>query len=250
MKQTTNFPYNVIIDSKSELKIENANDLNNYCYSLEIPKSILEDIIFEKENIELIAEVNCSSTMYRECFKSESLEKISIKIDKKNIFKTFNIDVLIVFNIDTDFDNVRLREGMPYAHLGSFKVETETATQSLISFIPNEKDEYIHYSFTDHAIKIKIPKTKYDWLLKNKSKPLIKNILKSQFAQIALLEACKKLKDESNNHLLWQKELLKRWQKDNKNELPDDFEMLPFVKKILNNPSEDLLNVLTDNQDE
>ena len=80
---------------------------------------------------------------------------------------------------------------------------------------------------------------------------MVKNILASQFAQIALLEACQKIKDNSNDHLLWQKELKRKWKqysKDDK-EGPNDDEILTFVNYILENPSEKLLEYLVKNLD-
>lgn len=250
MKQNVNFPYDVIIDSKSFFKRSEIEDDNFYMYDLFISDEIFNKKDFFQKNLELIVEVNCSATMYRECFRGKIEKKLILKLERKNIFGSFSADVLIVFNSIPNREDLQLKKGMPYAHLGSHKFEIISKTHGLITFTQNEHDDNIFYSFSDNVIKVNIPKKNYVWLLANKNKPLIKNILKSQFAQIALIEACKKLQDNSNDHLQWQKELLKRWRKSNISEYPEDFEILSFVKKILNNPSEELLDILIDKQNE
>jgi hypothetical protein len=73
---------------------------------------------------------------------------------------------------------------MPFAHLGSFKINIDSGSQSLISFISNENEGNVIYSYGDHSIKIKIPSTRFEWLNKNRNNTLVKNILSSPEALV------------------------------------------------------------------
>lgn len=250
MKETTNFPYEVICPRpKLELIAKDYNDFK-YIYSFKVPEYILlkQDLVDNEESIELVAEVNCSSTMYRELFRSDYVSEIQIEVDKTLLYDSFSIDILILFKKNTEWDNQIVDKGMPIAHLGSYRIDLENRTQGLISFIENDSDN-IEYSFTDNTINIKIPSNKYEWLLQNKHNPLLKKILSSQFGQIALIEACQRMKDNANDHLLWQKELKNRWKSFNEDEkeYPDESEIISFVNSLLDNPSDSLLTFLMDN---
>jgi hypothetical protein len=245
MKQTSKFPYGVITINTIQLESTTNEDINKYSYKLTVPDLIIDNKTIDWENAELIAEATCSATMFRKCFKSDIIREINIDIDKKDIYHSISIDIIILFKNNTDWNSQHVRKGMPIAHLGSFKIDLETNSQGLISFLANDTADTIEYSYSYNSIGIKIPRHKFEWLLRNKHDPIVKNILSSQFAQIALIEASKKIKDDTNNHLLWQKELLKRWKSFNgSNDFPEDHEILPFVNSILENPSENLLNVL------
>jgi hypothetical protein len=251
MKQTSKFPYGVITINTIQLESTTNVDINKYSYKLTVPDLIIDNKTIDWENAELIAEATCSATMFRKCFKSDIIREINIDIDKKDIYHSISIDVIILFKNNTDWNSQYVRKGMPIAHLGSFKIDLETNSQGLISFLSNDDANTIEYSYSDNSIGIKIPRDKFEWLLRNKHNPLVKNILNSQFAQIALIEASKNIKDDTNNHLLWQKELLKRWKSFNgSNDFPEDHEILPFVNSILENPSENLLNVLMQTNNE
>jgi len=251
MKQTTNFPYDVTIINDIQLESIQNEDLDKYSYKLTVPENILVDNTIDWPNAELIADATCSATMYRKCYRSANNGEISIDIEKKDIYHSISIDVIILFKNAGYLNSQNVSKGMPIVHLGSFKIDLEASSHGLISFLLNDNSEKVEYSYSDNSIGIRIPKSKFNWLHRNKHNPLVKNILSSQFAQIALIEACKKMKDETNNHLLWQKELLKRWNSSNKNnEFPEDYDILPFVNSILENPSEKLLDVLMQNQNE
>ncbi len=250
MKQTANFPYKVVVNSGLSLELleDEASSDSFFVYSLAVPENLFnsELLIKYKDNLKLVAEVNASSTLYREVFISSNLDKIIFKINKKNVFDSFSIDVIILFDTEQSFDDLIVKKGMPFAHLGSFKINIDSSSQSLISFISHEDLSNVIYSFGDHSIKIKIPVSRFEWLNKNRNNLLVKNILASQFAQIALLEACQKIKDTSNDHLLWQKELKRKWKiysKDDR-DVPNDDEIVTFVNYILENPSEKLLDCL------
>lgn len=251
MKNTTNFPYNVKVCSKNEPQLEVLEpDTDNLNYMVSIPPFVLQGVEYEqvKDKLELVAEVNCSSTMYRYLATSSNLESIKITVSQNCVFDSFGIDVIIVFKEEAQWDGLTMHKGMPVAHIGSFSVYLENRSQGLISFFPNEDKQEIAYSFNDNTIQINIPRAQFDWLLANQFDPLIKNLLSSQFAQIALIEACQKLKDSGNDHKMWYKELRNKWfdyTKDGR-EYPEDDEIVGFVNSILISPSMSLINYLID----
>lgn len=251
MKQSTNFPYYVDTSlSGLELKAQES-DLENYSFLVNIPQVLFNTEGYDevKDKINLLAESNCSATLFRQIIQSDELERIEIKIPKNSVFKTFTIDLLIVFNEATDWDGHRIEKGMPISHLGTYRVDIDNKSQGLISFTSNSDNSDVTYSYTSHQIQIIFPSLKFDWLLRNQNNPLVKNILRCQFAQIALIKACNLLKDESNDHLLWQKELKNKWIKYDKNgkEFPDNDDTIGFVNNILNHPSEQLIDFLMKN---
>ena len=254
MKQTTNFPYNVIIPSnKFEFTESNSTDVNYY-YQLDIPQMILVDEELQdlNEYLKLVAEVNCSSTIYREIFESSELEKIKIQIPKSKVYNSFTIDVLILAKEDLHWHNQNIRKGMPIAHLGSHNVQLIASSQGLITFIPDDTTDNVKYSLTSDQIQIIFPTTQYNWLLHNQNNPIVKHLLSSQFAQIALIKACSQIKDESNDHLMWLKELKNKWKKysGEEKEFPEDNDIIPFINSILKNPSESLISYLMKNLNE
>lgn len=246
MKEITNFPYEVITPRPKLELISMDYDDFKYFYKLNVPEYILSKI--EVENAVLVSEINCTSTMYRENIQSTLLNEIVIEIDKTLVYNSFTLDILILLTKKTKWDNQILGKGMPIAHLGSFRIDLESKTQGLIAFIENESDN-IEYSFTNNSINVKMPNSKYIWLLQNKNNPLLKRILTSQFGQIALIEACLRMKDNTNDHLFWQKELKYRWKlyNNDEKEYPDDSEINLFVNSLLEKPSDSLLKYLMDN---
>jgi hypothetical protein len=253
MKYTTNFPYDVKVAQANTIKLEDKSDHDYFRYFVKLPDYIFNEnkYIKVKDDIEIVADISCSSTMFRKVDKSNSIDQIEISISKNKVFKSFSIDLIVIFKSQTIWDNSNLNKGMPILHLGSYKIDLDTGTQGLILFKSNDDSDEIDYSFTQDSIQILLPENKYNWLLKNKHNPLAKNILSSQFAQIALIEACHKLKDESNDHLLWFKELKNKWNtynQDNK-DYPEDTEIVPFVNFVLNKPSQNLLNYIKENHD-
>lgn len=248
MKANTNFPYDVKVISANKLAIQELeNDDDSFEYEIKVPDMVLHDSKYEhiKDKLKIVAEVNCSSTMWRQTFSSKNLNGISFSVPKKMVFKSFSISILILFDQDSIWDGKKLKKGMPIIYLGSFKVDLEPNKQGLLSFKPNNED-FISYSFSQDAINILIPNKKYDWLLKHKHDPTVKQILTSQIAQVALIEACNNLGDETLNHLKWQKELIRKWQeyKTDGSEVPKGEDVLNLVNYILKNPSDSLIDFL------
>lgn len=253
MKNTINFPYDVKVAEANQIRLEDKSDHDYFKYHVILPDSIFYENKYRgiDSEIELIADINCSSTMFRKVENSNNINEIELIFSKSKVYSRFTIDLIAVFKQNTMWDNTSVSKGMPIAHLGSFKIDLETRTQGLILFKPNESNDDVGYSYTQDSIQVLLPEKKFNWLLQNKHNPLIKNILSSQFGQIALIEACHKIKDESNDHLLWHKELKDKWlnfRQDTK-EYPDETDIVPFVNKVLNNPSQNLLNYIIENQD-
>lgn len=246
MKQTTNFPYDVDVHT-IDLK-ELPHSSNSFEYEVALPDYYVThnkfiDVI---DHIDLIAETNCSSTMYRSVITASTDSKLIINIPRNKVNLNFKIDILLVANKEFNWDSQILQKGMPIAHFGSFKKDIDNRSTGLISFETSEGND-IFISNSDHTIKIKIPKKQYEFLLKKQNSLMVKRILTSQFAQIALLEACKELKENSKrDNLIWYKELLSRWRKfsDNNDDYPQETDYLRFVQDLLEKPSIKLIDYL------
>lgn len=253
MKANTKFPYDVKSASgfNFELKELPSNE-NLVIYKFEVPDGFLNEAKYKAldEPIMLVAEVNCSATFYRELFTSSNLKYIEITILKENIFDKLTIDFIIIFTSDTHWDNIPINPGMPICHLGSFKIDFNSRASGLISFVPDNDSKIVWYSFSDNSININLPVQKFDWLLMKRNNPLIKKILTSQLAQIALIEACQKMGNNVNDHLYWYQELTHRWKNFSKDDkvFPEYDDIPEFVNHILHNPSDSLIDFLMQNQ--
>jgi len=253
MKNTTNFPYDVKVAEANRIILEDHSDHDYFKYHVKLPDAIFNENKYRKVDgkVEIVADISCSATMFRKVEKANSMSEIEICFAKNKVYSRFRIDLIAVFKDATVWDNSSVDKGMPIVHLGSFKIDLETRTQGLILFKPNEDTDDVNYSYTLDSIQILLPENKFNWLLKNKHNPLVKNILSSQFAQIALIEACHKMKDGTNDHLLWHKELKNKWNnyKKDAKEYPEDTDIVPFVNEILKSPSQNLLNYIIENQE-
>jgi hypothetical protein len=246
MKQTTNFPYDVAIHTVDLKELPQSADC--FEYEIILPDYYLTDEKYLEvaENLELIAETNCSATMYREVFDQSENFTLSIAIPRNKVSVKFSIDILLVAKKEFNWDSQQLRKGMPLAHFGSFQKDIDNRSTGLISFESTYEDK-ISISNSDHTIKVKIPVHQFKFLIEKQNSLLVKQILTSQFAQIALLESCKELKENSKrDNLLWYKELLSRWRKfsNNEDEYPQESDHLKFVSDLLENPSIKLIDYL------
>jgi hypothetical protein len=246
MKQTANFPYDVDVTT-IDLK-ELSHNSNSYEYEVALPDYYKTDNKYLDiiKNIDIIAETNCSATMYRNVINTRTDSKLLITIPRNKVNVSFTIDLLLVANKEFTWDSQKLQKGMPIAHFGSFKKDIDNRSTGLISFESSESNDIVILN-SGHAIKIKIPNKQYEFLLKKQNSLVVKKILSSQFAQIALLEACKELKEGSTrNNLFWHKELLNRWQKfsESNEEYPQDTDHLKFVQDLLEKPSIKLVDYL------
>ena len=252
MKNNTNFPYDVKVLAGNSIELkESEHTKQRYLYTLQVPEMVLHELKYKAVSsfLSLVAEINCSSTMYREIISTNNLSRMLVSIEKHLVYDTFTVDALIVFNQDTIWDDLPVKRGMPICHLGSFKIELDSRARGLITFLPNENEENVKYAFSDNTIRIYLPAEKYKWILSKKHNPLIKLILSAQFAQIALMDACQRMRDATSDHLLWQQELKYRWKSfsDNDKEFPDDHEIIPFIDHVLQNPSLSLISYLIEN---
>ncbi|MBM3455134.1 MAG: hypothetical protein FJX80_08295 [Bacteroidetes bacterium] len=253
MKQNTNFPYDVkATDQKNQAEpkeLDSTSDSLKYEYS--VPGYLMGDPLLAPllDKLDLVAEINCSATMTRLMYKGAQTSKIEFQIPLATIENSFTIDLMLLLKESAVFDSMNLNKGMPLAHLGSFKVYLDEGAQSLFYFEPHDKEE-LEYSFSDHQIHVKIPQEQFDWLLQRQNHPMVKGLLSSQFAQIALLGACHLLKENGNDHKLWFKALTEKWMEYSKGDgeiQPSDFG--PFVNYILEKPSVSLINVVIQNID-
>ena len=242
-------PYRIIRESNASFKQNHTEDCYNYTAItpdltiLSIPENL-------KSKVKLVAEINCSSTMYRTCIQSNEVEKIEISIPKDEVKIRFTIDLMYISNDNIDYLEQRFNKGQVLAFLGRKSVNIDARRQSLISFDKLESGNEIEYSFTNHCIKVRMPKKQFNQILKKQHAPLFKSVFSSPLAQLALLQGCRHLEaGSSKNHLLWFKELENLWKKlrnpaDNEKDYPDVDDYLPFVNKILKNPSIRLIDDL------
>lgn len=246
MKQTTSFPYDVAIQT-IELK-ELPHTPEAFEYEITLPDFYVTDSKYTnlQRDIDLIGEINCSATIYREVFSTSAALNLFVSVPRQKVSVNFNIDLMLVANKEFNWDSQVLKKGMPIAHLGSFKKDIDNRSTGLISF-ETTNEETISVSNSDHTIIIRIPQKQYKFLIEKQNSSLVKHILTSQFAQIALLESCKELKENSKrNNLIWYKELLSRWQKftDYSEDYPQETDHFPFIKDLLENPSIKLIDYL------
>lgn len=253
MKQTTNFPYDVKVTAQKNQAEPKEIDptAESFRYEYSVPAYVTDDPLISllNDKLDLVAEINCSATMTRLMCTGAHIGKIEFEIPMVTVEDSFSIDLMFLLKESADWDGMTLTKGMPLAHLGSFKVYLDEGAQSLFSFMTNDKDE-VEYSFSDNQIHVKIPQEQFDWLLQRRNHPMVKGILSSQFAQIALLEACQHLRDKKNDHMLWFKALTKKWLDYSKGDgeiQPSEFG--PFVNYILENPSVSLIKVVIQNID-
>ncbi|WP_010136514.1 hypothetical protein [Ochrovirga pacifica] len=246
MKQATSFPYSVEIHTIELSELPHSSI--NFEYEIRLPDYFISDNKYKtiKSNIDVIAEVNCSATMFRKVFKAKNDTLVIIQIPRKNVAVNFNIDVLVVANKNIIWEGQQIQKGMPIAHFGSHKKDIDNRSKGLISFETSENNQ-LTIATAGNTIVIQIPKKQYEFLVKKQNDKLVKEVLTSQFAQIALLEACKYLKEGSNlDHLLWHKALLSKWRKYSSQEtgFPNEKDHLKFISDMLKNPSISLVNHL------
>ncbi len=250
MKDNAKFPYPV---EKAKCTLELIDSENGtFTYKIEVPDYVFEKP-FIKENIGslvLVAEVNCSSTMFRKCYSSENTKELIIEIPHDEVNIKYSIDCILISNTDKlQKKEITIQKGMPVAHLGTENFNNDSRTQGLIVFEPNNEKE-VKYLFSDHTIRISLPNKQYEALLLVRESPIVKFALASNFAQIALLEACKSFTEPTkNNHLKWFQELSIQWNllNNSNDSFPEPFEYLKLVTSVLENPSMKLIEALLEN---
>ena len=91
MKQTTNFPYNVDVHTIHLKELPQNSD--SFEYEVVLPDYYAKDnkFIDFKKNIDLIAETNCSATMYRKVFSVNTDSELIISIPRNKVHINFNI---------------------------------------------------------------------------------------------------------------------------------------------------------------
>lgn len=242
MKQSIKFPYNVFISS---FKPKETIEERVHRYEIKLADVVFSNSGIDSEEVELdklalVSEVNCSATMYRKCFISDSFEYIEFEVPKNKLRDKYSIDTMIVAKEELVFKDYSLEKGMPLAHLGSYLLKIAANQEGLITFAVSEKKQ-ISYSFGSDIIKVNIPKKEYEDLLLMQNNIGIEHLLASQFAQIALIQACSYLKEGSDkDHLAWYKELLERWRRydpEEKDYPSKSEEYIGFINSILDDRS-------------
>lgn len=251
MKSNIKFPHPIKVMDQAEPQFENQSS-GSYIYKLDIPDAVLLDPIFDKRfrSLVLVAEVNCSATMYRECFKSDHYESIQIEIDKNNISDKFEIDYMFLAKETTVIDSFRLDKGMPLIHLGSFAYRLDRSNRSLILFAASENKDRLEFDLNGDEIKVLLPQKEYDALMRMQGLPVVSKLLEN-FGQLALLEACRFLHEESSReYTLWFRELYHRWEQyyeEGSYPTPDQY--FEFIDDILKNSSIELARIIIQNEE-
>lgn len=218
----------------------------------------LRNLINNQEAI-IIAEVFCSHTMYRKCFRLEEEFKITISIDDlKNKVECF---FFIVSNqVIEDFRNSSLKENLKddsyyveegdiLAFLGEYKFDLDLKGTTVDSFIKirkkTEKDKGVSYIFLDDSIILEIFEDDYNKMMKFHLNPDYQHILISGLLQPALIHACYKLKEEEYEDKQWYRVLMLRWGKFSGTEDSPTADQIPeFVEHLLQDPMNRLLEIL------
>lgn len=250
MKSNIKFPYPIEVKELKQPELLNNNS-NYYNYRISMPKEVLNDdgLIVNLEKLLLVAEVNCSATMYRECFLSDCFEYIDVSIKKENLDSKFEIDCMMLAKEEIEFDNYRLDKGMPFMHLGSYSYKLDKSRKGLIDFIATDEKDKTGFDFNDDTISILLPRNEYADLSKMSGIPIVKQLLLN-YAQLALLEACKHLtENNSKDHTPWYKELHRRWEEDNEiGSYPPPKEYFDFVEGVLKHPNIELARIIINNE--
>ncbi len=247
MKITIDFPYKSI---KQEVKLEEPKvDDINYYFTAKVPEFIYHDIDFKthSNNLVLFAEVNCSATMNRLTFQSKE-KTIELVVPKKEVGHKFTVDFLLVVDKEIIWDGTIISKGMAVAHFGTTTYDIDSRSSGLITFCESDKEE-IEIDFNGDQIKVNIPKIQFDFVETNRNDNLVSNLLASQLAQLALLDAFRELKPNSDySHTNWFVELERRWLlfAGEEEGFPDHSDYLKFVNHILENPSVKMLNIIKD----
>lgn len=250
MKYNIKFPYPIeVVPLKAPELVGETSSF--YEYRINVSRVVLDDnvLIENLESLVLVAEVNCSATMYRECFKSDCFEYIDLLIKKENISNRFEIDCMILATEDIPFETHLLKKGMPFMHLGSHTFRLNSSRKGLITFVPSDNKDKLEFDFNDNVIKILLPKNEYDELLRMKGTPMVKNLL-LVYAQFALLEACNYLVEDSTKlHTQWYEELHRRWEEDNEEgTYPAPEEHYKFVESVMQNSNIELARTIINNE--
>ena len=136
--------------------------------------------LIQNEQATVIAEIFCSHTMFRKCFRLEDAFKISIPIDElKNKVECF---FFIVSNqIIENYTNTSLKgnlnedsyyveEGDVLAFLGEYKFDLDLKGTTVDSFIKirekEEKDKGVSYIFQDDSIILQVYEEDYNKMMK------------------------------------------------------------------------------------
>lgn len=243
MKQSTPFPYNVLTGS-IQVQLEEETE-NEFIYHIDFPDWFKneEEYINNSRCIDLAVEINCSSTIYREVFKTNQIE-LTFPISKDDVAIRYEIDVLAIANDEMEWMGKIINKGGPVAHFGRYLFDIDKRSKGIIEFTGDPNSKELKILNSDHTIMIELPSEKFEYIKRKQYNKLMKSVLASNFAQIALLESCKEIKQESSrSHLNWFEALLQEWRKyNNDKEYPGNDDHLPFVKYLLKNPSLKLLD--------
>lgn len=246
-----------------DVKIDISNDeviITSQSFNLGSNTKLKEMLI--NDEAELIAEIFCTYTMFRECRKLDSDFKIKIPINQlKNKVECL---FFIVSNKDLeDYKNSSVKDpyketlfviekGDVLAFLGDYSFDLDLKGTTIDSFLKirkkSESTPGVDYIFESQSLIIQIEEEDYNRIKKLHLNPDYQHILISSLLQPALIHACYKLTDHEEDGYsenAWYRTLMYRWEQLRETEESPTAEDIPeFVESLLNNPTEKLVEVL------
>lgn len=250
------YPY-LVLEEDLQISINKNSGYNEYhIIETSIPSKLINN--FKNEGIEedfnqldLVVEVNCTATMYRELFlfNLDNENKIKVKIKKNKVAFKFELQILILLKKELMWQGIKLNKGMPIGFLGNHKIDIDQRSTSLVEFKECKRNqEDINFMYKKHSIEIFIPSKLFKIIQKNKMKKMMNEFYKVQ-VKICLLEIFKVIENNNDSpydQLNWYIELKNRWLEDGNSE--EDFRIpegkLNFINNLLKKPDESFLKII------
>lgn len=258
MARFSKLPYPTVQLNQEDLDnllVEPYSSENKHCISIKVDGGLFNQQLTEillNENVNLIAEVNCSGTLFRKIYfiRDKLLKdgKTNIEIDRNLIAGNYVVEIIVVAT-----DTVKLIGSFTHhfgdiiAYLGEYKFNTDIASKGLIVFKENSDLKDPNFLYNDNVIQVELPSKLFTDYKKHRNFPLYKRLIVGQYAFTALLGAVGFLNESDANekeNLAWFNELKVRWDdfKDTDDEFPNQKNKLLLVNEILNHPTTELMN--------
>ena len=258
MARFSKLPYPTVQINQEDLNallVEPYSKETKQCISIKIDGNLFNKQLIEiliSNSVNLIAEVNCSGTLYRKVFfiKDELLKegKTAIEIDSDLIAGNYIVEIIAIAT-----EKVKLIGSFTHhfgdivAYLGEYKFNTDIACKGLIVFKENSDLKDPNFLYNDNVIQVELPSKLFEDYKNLRNHPLYKRLIVGQYAFTALLGAVGYLNEiEANEkeNLAWFSELKVRWDdfKDTDDEFPNQKNKLLLVNEILNHPTSELMN--------
>lgn len=211
-----------------------------------------------------IAEIFCTYTMYRKCFRLN--EDFIIKIPLTQLKNQVECLFLVVSNKEFEYYNDAVRgdlkdegyfieEGDVLAFLGEYKFPLDIRGANVESFLKIRKKENdepgVNYIYVERSIIIEIGEKDFTAIQQFSHNLDYQKILIAGLLQPALIHACYFMKEKEYSEKEWFRTLLYRWQIYNKSknlpipeEAPTHLDIPGFVDSILKDPLNQLIGTL------